>query len=147
MICVAGEKADLLAYRKVTNTVPTSDRWGGIQKAKPPKVKQDNIVERTHKNNTDVLSLESEAWHDIDKVNNDTLLEHGGLITGMAGTGKQYSFEDVESQTDWTMKRTRSPTTCSLRPILTKHVKSQAVTQYIHDSVFILLITRLIIHS
>ena len=59
-----------------------------FKKAKPPKVKQENIVERKHKNKTDVLSLEFKAWNYIDEVNIDTLLEHGGLITGMAGTGK-----------------------------------------------------------
>ena len=35
-----------------------------------------------------VLSLEFKAWKYIDEVNIDSLLEHGGLITGMVGTGK-----------------------------------------------------------
>ena len=54
---LCGRKVDLLAYCNVTNTVPTSDRWGDIKQAKPPNVKQDNIVERKHKSNTGDLSL------------------------------------------------------------------------------------------
>ena len=54
---LCGRKVDLLAYRNVTNRVPTSDRWGDIKKVKPPTVKQENIVERKHNNKTDVLSL------------------------------------------------------------------------------------------
>ena len=87
-----GKKVDLLAYCNVTNTVPTSDRWGDIKKAKPPKVKQEHILERRHKNKTDVLSLEFKAWNYIDEVNIDTLLEHGGLITRVA-TGQKYRLK------------------------------------------------------
>ena len=39
-----GIKDDLLAYRNVTNTVPTSDRWGELEKAKTPQVEQENVV-------------------------------------------------------------------------------------------------------
>ena len=45
---LCGRKVDLLAFRNAPNTVPTSDRWGGIKKAKPPTVKPKNIVERKH---------------------------------------------------------------------------------------------------
>ena len=31
---LCGRTVDLLAYRNVTNTVPTSDRWGDIKKVK-----------------------------------------------------------------------------------------------------------------
>ena len=95
---LCGRKVDLLAYCNVTNTVPTSDRWGDIKKAKPPKVKQNNIVDRKHKNKTDVLSLEFKAWNYIDEVNIDTLLEHGGLITGMAGTGKSTHLNNFKAK-------------------------------------------------
>ena len=30
---LCGRKVDLLAYSNVTNTVPTSDRWGDIKKS------------------------------------------------------------------------------------------------------------------
>ena len=94
---LCGRKVDLLAYCNVTNTVPTSDIWGDIKKAKPPTVKQENIVKRTHKNKTDVLSLEFKAWNYIGEVNIDTRLEHGGLIAGMAGTGNKHTLKDRQS--------------------------------------------------
>lgn len=91
-VVLCGRKVDLLAYRNAPNRVPTSDRWGDIKKAKPPSVKPENVVERKHKNKIDVLSLEFKTWKYIEEVNIDSLLEHGGLITGMAGTGKSTHF-------------------------------------------------------
>ena len=95
---LCGRKVDLLAYRNVTNTVPTSDRWGDIKKAKPPIIKQETIVERRHKNKTGVLSLEFKAWKHIDEVNIESLLEQGGLITGMAGTGKSTHLKNLKNK-------------------------------------------------
>jgi len=95
---LCGRKVDLLAYRNITNPVPTSDRWGDIKKVKPPKVKSENIVERKHKNKSDVLSLEFKAWKYIDEVNIENLLEQGGLITGMAGTGKSTHLKNFKAK-------------------------------------------------
>ena len=44
------------------------------------------------------MSLEFKAWNYIDEVNIDTLLEHGGLITGMAGTGKSTHLKNFKAQ-------------------------------------------------
>ena len=92
------KKVGLLSFHNAPNTVPTSDRWGDVKKAKPPTVKPENIVERKHKNKINVLSLEFKTWKYIDEVNIDSLLEHDGRITGMAGTGKSTHLNNFKTK-------------------------------------------------
>ena len=87
-----------MAYRNINNFVPTSERWGDIKRVKPPTVKKENIVERKHKNKTNVLSLEFKAWTYIEEINIESLLERGGLITGMAGTRKSTYLNNFKSK-------------------------------------------------
>ena len=61
-------------------------------------VKPENIVERKHNDNTGVLSLEFKAWKHIEDVNIESLLEQGGLITGMAGTGKSTHLNNFKAK-------------------------------------------------
>ena len=44
------------------------------------------------------MSLEFKAWNYIDEVNIDTISEHGGLITGMAGTGTSTHLKNAQSK-------------------------------------------------
>lgn len=83
---LCGRKVDLMAYSNAPNAVPTSDRWGGIKLSKTPKPQ--NIITRGDRVNKDVLKLEFKGWQYIDDANINDLLNHGGLVTGMAGTGK-----------------------------------------------------------
>jgi len=92
---LCGRKVDLLAYSNAPNAVPTSDRWGGIKVSKIPKIQ--NIITRGERINRNELNLQFRTWQYIEDTAINTLLEHGGLITGMAGTGKSTHLNNFKT--------------------------------------------------
>ena len=95
---LCGRKVDLLAYHGITNMIPTSDRWGDVKIAKVPKISKENIVKRCQKNKTELLAVEFKDWNYMEEANIDCILEKGGMINGMAGTGKSTQLDKFKKK-------------------------------------------------
>ena len=83
---LCGRKVDLLAYKNAPNLIETSNRWGDVKISPIPTIHLNNMVIRKVKYEY-VLAIEFNEWTNIEEASiND--IKKGGMITGMAGTGK-----------------------------------------------------------
>jgi len=99
---LVGIKTDCLVFKNITNTPPTSDRWGDIKLSNVPLIKECTINQEP-KLRTERFELLNNEWNNIKWMDNEHYENHKGykmdkqihsyiqegiLFLGMAGTGK-----------------------------------------------------------
>ena len=111
-----GIKTDCLVFKNITNTPPTSDKWGDIKISNVPLIKECTINQEP-KLRTEQFKLLNNEWNNIKWMDNEyyenhkkykmdknleTYIKDGILFIGMAGTGKseilsesQYILEKI----------------------------------------------------
>ena len=93
-------KTDLLGYINIDNEVDTDDyEWGKVKREwLPPKPNE--LMDKSKLTRTTEYTLNSKQWknHKREVLDDDdvkALLTHGGLVYGMAGTGKSTTLKKI----------------------------------------------------
>ena len=99
---LVGIKTDCLVFKNITNTPPTSNKWGDIKISSVPLIKECTINQE-RKLRTERFELLNNEWNSIKWMDNEhyenhkgykmdiklpSYIEEGILFIGMAGTGK-----------------------------------------------------------
>ena len=94
-------KVDLLGYVNVTEEIALcNETWGEMKREwLPPKPSE--LWDITEMTRTTKYTHNDKQWniHDRDILDNDdidSLLKHGGLVHGMAGTGKSTTLHKIK---------------------------------------------------
>ena len=93
-------KTDLLGYINIDNEIDTDDyEWGKVKREwLPPKPNE--LMDKSKLTRTTEYTLNSKQWknHKREVLDDDdvkALLTHGGLVYGMAGTGKSTTLKKI----------------------------------------------------
>ena len=87
-------KVDLLGYANVTEEIELDDnKWGEMKREWLPPKPNTTLWDKTAMTRTARYTINTKQWNVyrrvvLDDDNIKSLLKHGGLIHGMAGTGK-----------------------------------------------------------
>ena len=94
-------KTDLLGYINITHEVETDDyTWGEIKKEWTPP-KPSNLLDKTKLLRTTEYKLNEKDWknHNLEVFDDDdvtSIIKQGGLVYGMAGTGKSTTRNKIK---------------------------------------------------
>jgi hypothetical protein len=94
-------KTDLLGYINITHEVETDDyTWGEIKKEWDPP-RPNILLDESKLTRTEEYKLNEKDWknHRLDVFDDDDIkgiIKHGGLVYGMAGTGKSTTLNKIK---------------------------------------------------
>ncbi len=83
-------KTDCLTFEGVENDIKLGDKWGEIKKCETPQMWR-GMVGKSREND---YQLTNEKWNITDDIN----YKKGGLVIGMAGTGKSTLLRQVQNK-------------------------------------------------